>query len=123
MRIGQNDYSDRLLGGYNEEVHWPRARFGLLAGSPSRVVLRFGLGLDLTARASLRKLVLRHAFPMLTRVHRSSSGHTTLIIVETGDPLSTNAVCYASGGEGHDQYKRFHGQRQKFLNRVGDSSV
>jgi hypothetical protein len=71
----------------------------------------------------LRKLALRHAFPMLMRLHRSSSGHTTLIIVETGDPLSTNAVCYAGGGEGHDRYKRFHGQRQKFLNRVGDSSV
>ena len=84
---------------------------------------RFGLGLDLTARASLRKLVLWHAFPMLMRVHRSSSGHTTLIIVETGDPLSTNAVCYAGSGEGHDQYKGFHGQRQKFLNRVGDSSL
>ena len=60
---------------------------------------------------------------MLMRVHRSSSGHTTPIIVETGDPLSTNAVCYAGSGEGHDQYKGFHGQRQKFLNRVGDSSV
>jgi hypothetical protein len=59
---------------------------------------------------------------MLMRLHRSSSGHTTLIIVETDDP-STNAICYAGGGEGHDQYKRFHGQRQKFLNRVGDSSV
>jgi hypothetical protein len=60
---------------------------------------------------------------MLMLVHRSSSGHTTLIIVETGDPLSANAVCYAGSGEGYDQYKGFHGQRQKFLMRVGGSSV
>jgi hypothetical protein len=46
---------------------------------------------------------------MLMRVHRSTGGHATLIIVETGDPLSTNAACSARRGKGHNQYKRFHG--------------
>ena len=52
---------------------------------------------------------------MLMRVHRSPGGYATLIVVETGDPLSTNAVCSARRGKGHDQYKRFHSSAPEIL--------
>jgi hypothetical protein len=60
---------------------------------------------------------------MLMWVHCSPGGRATLIVVETGDPLSTNAVCSARGGKGHNQDKRFHNQRQKCLKRSDASSV
>jgi len=81
------------------------------------------LGFDLTARVWLWKLAQRHALPMLMRVHRLSGGHTSLIIIETGDALSMRIPGGTSGGKGHDQYKRFHGQCQKSLKRGDDSSA
>jgi hypothetical protein len=36
-----------------------------------------------------------------------------LIAIEPADPLSTNAVCYASDRKGDDQHERGHGQRRK----------
>jgi hypothetical protein len=70
------------------------------------------------------RLVLRHAFPMLVRVQRPSGQYACLIIVETGDALSSRlADEVGAGGKGHEQYERFHCQRQKSLKRVGKMNI
>jgi hypothetical protein len=65
----------------------------------------------------------RHALTFLTGIHCVPGSDAALIAIEPADPLTTDAVCYSGDRKGHDQYERGHGQRQKSLNRVGDSSV
>jgi hypothetical protein len=99
------------FGGNHPRPLRPRALSG--GRPPGDLTLREARRAELGRRDPALSATFRHALTFLTGIHCVSGSDAALIAIEPADPLSTNAVCYASDRKGDDQYERGHGQRRK----------